>query len=62
VTLFDPELCVPDLVIMGSHCIGLEIIIDALAEAGIAVRVSRSAALVDSRPPDGTSATLSRSA
>jgi len=34
VTLFDPELCVPDLVIMGSHCIGLEIIIDALAEAG----------------------------
>ncbi|BBU62129.1 molybdopterin biosynthesis protein [Methylosinus sp. C49] len=39
VTLFDPELRVPDLVIMGSHCIGLEIVIDALAEAGIAVRV-----------------------
>jgi putative molybdopterin biosynthesis protein len=39
VTLFEPELRVPDLVIMGSHCIGLEIIIDVLAEAGIRVRV-----------------------
>jgi putative molybdopterin biosynthesis protein len=38
VTLFDPELRIPDLVIMGSHCIGLEIVIDALAEAGFVVR------------------------
>lgn len=39
VTLFDPELRVPDLVIMGSHCIGLEIVIDALAEQGFVVRI-----------------------
>jgi putative molybdopterin biosynthesis protein len=39
VTLFDTELHVPDLVIMGSHCVGLEIVIDALAEMGLAVRV-----------------------
>jgi putative molybdopterin biosynthesis protein len=39
VTLFDPELRVPDLVVMGSHCVGLEIVIDALAEMGFQVRV-----------------------
>jgi len=39
VTLLDPEVKVPDLVIMGSHCIGLEIVIDALAEAGLGVRI-----------------------
>jgi putative molybdopterin biosynthesis protein len=38
VTLFDPELCVPDLTIIGSHCIGLEIVIDHLNEAGLSVR------------------------
>lgn len=38
VTLFDPELHVPDLAIMGSHCIGLEIVIDRLIEAGLSVR------------------------
>ncbi|WP_026606135.1 molybdopterin biosynthesis protein [Methylocapsa acidiphila] len=38
VTLFDPELKVPDLAIMGSHCVGLEIVLDALAEAGISAR------------------------
>jgi putative molybdopterin biosynthesis protein len=38
VTLFDPSVKVPDLVIMGSHCIGLELVIDALAEAGLGVR------------------------
>lgn len=38
VTLFEPELRVPDLVIMGSHCIGLEIVIDALADSGLATR------------------------
>jgi putative molybdopterin biosynthesis protein len=39
VTLFDPQLRIPDLVIMGSHCIGLELVIDALAEAGVQARV-----------------------
>jgi putative molybdopterin biosynthesis protein len=38
VTLFDPELRVPDLAIIGSHCIGLEIVIDRLIEAGLSVR------------------------
>lgn len=38
VTLFNPEVRAPDLVIMGSHCIGLEIVIDALADAGVGVR------------------------
>jgi putative molybdopterin biosynthesis protein len=39
VTLFDADLRVPDLIIMGSHCVGLEIVIDAVAEMGFAVRV-----------------------
>jgi putative molybdopterin biosynthesis protein len=38
VTLFDPDLRVPDLVIMGSHCVGLETVIDHLTEAGVSVR------------------------
>jgi hypothetical protein len=38
VTLFDPDLRVPDLVIMGSHCIGPEIVLDALAERGVVTR------------------------
>ena len=38
VTLFDPELRVPDLVVMGSHCVGLEIVLDALAERGVFAR------------------------
>jgi putative molybdopterin biosynthesis protein len=39
VTLLDPSIVAPDLTIMGSHCIGLEIVIDKLAEAGTATRV-----------------------
>ncbi len=39
VTLFDPEVKLPDLVIMGSHCVGLELVVDALADAGLATRV-----------------------
>jgi putative molybdopterin biosynthesis protein len=39
VVLFDRDLRVPDLVIMGSHCVGLEIVVDAVAEMGFAVRV-----------------------
>lgn len=39
VTLLAPQLRIPDLVIAGSHCIGLEPVIDHLAEQGIAARV-----------------------
>jgi putative molybdopterin biosynthesis protein len=39
VTLFDPEVKLPDLIIMGSHCIGLERVVDALADAGLTARV-----------------------
>jgi putative molybdopterin biosynthesis protein len=39
VTLFDNDLRVPDLVIMGSHCTGLEALIDRLDETGLTVRV-----------------------
>ncbi len=38
VTLFDPAVRVPDLTIMGSHCTGLEAVIDRLAEKGLGVR------------------------
>jgi putative molybdopterin biosynthesis protein len=38
VTLFDPDVRVPDLAIMGSHCIGLELVIDRLTEEGVSVR------------------------
>jgi putative molybdopterin biosynthesis protein len=39
VTMFEPHLRVPDLIIMGSHCIGLEPIIDALTDQGLRVRI-----------------------
>jgi putative molybdopterin biosynthesis protein len=39
VTLFSPDVRVPDLVIAGSHCVGLEPLIDRLAEQGYVVRV-----------------------
>ncbi|HEY8007578.1 MAG TPA: molybdopterin biosynthesis protein [Methylocella sp.] len=38
VTLFDPKLHVPDLAIIGSHCLGLEFVIDRLIAAGLSVR------------------------
>jgi putative molybdopterin biosynthesis protein len=38
VTLFDPHVRIPDLTIMGSHCIGLEPVIDRLADQGYRVR------------------------
>jgi putative molybdopterin biosynthesis protein len=38
ITLFDPAVRVPDLTIMGSHCTGLEAVIDALSERGIGTR------------------------
>jgi putative molybdopterin biosynthesis protein len=37
--MFEPHLRVPDLIIMGSHCIGLEPIIDALTDQGLRVRI-----------------------
>jgi putative molybdopterin biosynthesis protein len=38
VTLLDPHVRIPDLTIMGSHCIGLEPVIDRLADQGYRVR------------------------
>jgi len=38
VTLFTPHVRVPDLVIVGSHCIGLDLVTVALARAGLSVR------------------------
>jgi putative molybdopterin biosynthesis protein len=38
VTLFDPAVRVPDLTIIGSHCVGLETVIDRLADQGLGVR------------------------
>lgn len=38
VTLFSPPLRVPDLVIIGSHCTGLDIVLEPLARAGFAAR------------------------
>jgi putative molybdopterin biosynthesis protein len=38
VTLFTPHLRVPDLVIVGSHCTGLDLVTTRLAHAGLVVR------------------------
>jgi putative molybdopterin biosynthesis protein len=38
VTLFTPYLRVPDLMIVGSHCIGLDLVTAPLAHAGVLVR------------------------
>ncbi|HTJ01190.1 MAG TPA: substrate-binding domain-containing protein, partial [Methylovirgula sp.] len=38
VTLFDPQVQVPDLTIMGSHCTGLEVVLDRLADQGFNAR------------------------
>ncbi|HEY3790268.1 MAG TPA: molybdopterin biosynthesis protein [Bradyrhizobium sp.] len=38
VTLFTPHVRVPDLVIVGSHCIGLDLVTAPLARAGLMVR------------------------
>src|SRR5674476_1512680 len=38
VTLFTPHVRVPDLVIVGSHCTGLDLVTGPLARAGISVR------------------------
>ncbi|MEH2562800.1 molybdenum cofactor synthesis domain-containing protein [Bradyrhizobium sp. AZCC 2289] len=38
VTLFTPHVRVPDLVIVGSHCTGLDLVTAPLAYAGLAVR------------------------
>jgi molybdenum cofactor synthesis domain-containing protein len=38
VTLFTPHVRVPDLVIVGSHCIGLDLVTAPLAHAGASVR------------------------
>jgi molybdenum cofactor synthesis domain-containing protein len=38
VTLLTPTLRIPDLVIVGSHCVGLEPLLDALAAEGVTAR------------------------
>jgi molybdate-binding protein len=38
VTLFTPHVRVPDLVIIGSHCTGLDLVTTPLARAGVSVR------------------------
>lgn len=38
VTLFTPHVRVPDLVIVGSHCTGLDLVTEPLARAGLSVR------------------------
>jgi len=38
VNLFEPNIRAPDLTIMGSHCVGLEIVLDRLADQGLRVR------------------------
>ncbi len=38
VTLFTPHVRVPDLVIIGSHCTGLDLVTATLARAGLSVR------------------------
>ncbi len=38
VTLFTPHVRVPDLVIVGSHCIGLDLVTARLSQAGLMVR------------------------
>ena len=38
VTLFTPHVRVPDLVIVGSHCTGLDLVTASLAHAGLTVR------------------------
>jgi putative molybdopterin biosynthesis protein len=38
VTLFTPHVRVPDLVVIGSHCVGLDLVTAPLARAGLLVR------------------------
>lgn len=38
ITLFTPHVRVPDLVIIGSHCIGLDLVTAPMAHAGLTVR------------------------
>lgn len=38
VTLFTPQVRVPDLVVIGSHCTGLDLVVGALFRAGLSVR------------------------
>jgi putative molybdopterin biosynthesis protein len=39
VTLIGGKTTIPDLVIMGSHCVGLDVVLGALAERGITARM-----------------------
>lgn len=39
VTLFTPHVRIPDLVVIGSHCVGLDAAVGPLARAGLSVRM-----------------------
>ncbi len=38
VTLFTPQVRIPDLVVIGSHCTGLDLVMSALSRGGVSVR------------------------
>ncbi|MBZ9853983.1 molybdopterin biosynthesis protein [Mesorhizobium sp. CA13] len=38
VTLFTPRVRVPDLIVIGSHCVGLDLVVGELSRRGISVR------------------------
>ncbi|MFX9703770.1 hypothetical protein ABTO92_19615, partial [Acinetobacter baumannii] len=38
ITLFTPHVRVPDLVVIGSHCTGLDLVTAPMAHAGLVVR------------------------
>ena len=62
VTLFTPHVRVPDLVIVGSHCTGLDLVTAPLARSGPRWCVrSRSAASADWRRPGAANAISRRS-
>ena len=50
VRLLRAQLRIPELVIIGSHCIGLDAVVSMLMEQDVGVRFWRSAASAGSRP------------
>jgi len=61
VTLFTPHVRVPDLMIVGSHCTGLDLVIAPLARAGLWCARSRWAASADWRQQSAANAISHRS-
>jgi putative molybdopterin biosynthesis protein len=61
VTLVGRDLPLADLVVIGSHCVGLDVIVAALAREGFRVKVMAWGARAGSRRPSAASATSRRS-